>query len=882
MSTFQRWWSRLVGSFAGTRSDEEFAEELETHLQFEIDELLKKGKSPAEARREALIRTGGIELAKEAYREQRGIPMIDQLRRDVAYALRTLRNAPGFTAVVVATLALGIGASTAVFTAVDAVLLHPLAYPEADRLVGLWLNGRGSSVGPGEYAAVRQRTRTMEEVAAWSGWTFAVTGDGDAEEIEGARVTTNLPGMLGALPLYGRTFREEESLPWPGPTYAGGSAALLSYGFWQRRYGGDPEVVGRTITIDGMGVPIVGVLPESFDFPSPRVELWLPIAVDPSEAPAGGGAYTLLGRLREGVSPEDALLDARGIATALRNEHADRFPTNYGEAAEVLALRDALVGSTKQTLLLLFGAVGCVLLVACANLANLFLARATGRRREMSIRAALGAGRSRLVRQSVTEHLTLACLGAVLGLALAQWGARLFASTLPPDLIGSTEITVSGRALVFAVVLTGLAGLLSGIMPALRTAQGEPNVPLREAGRGASSGPDHRRLLASLVVAELALAIVLVLGAGLTLQSFWSLSRQDPGFRPEGVLTFRASPPESFYSQAPQRERLTASVLERAAGLPGVVSAGATHILPLGGGNWSNRLEVEARPLPPGQNGPAVSWQVVTPEYFQTLGVPLLAGRGFTPADRADDQPVAVISETVRRQVFPSEDPIGRRVRTGFDGEQWVTIVGVVGDTKDRDLASGTWLQIYRPHSQVPIGSMSYMIRTEGDPLAVAETMREVVADLDENVPVSEIQRLEDVVARSIALPRLLMLLLVGFGVVSILLAALGVYGVTSYAVGQRTREFGIRLALGARPVDMLYQVVAAGVKLALLGLLLGISTFVVLVPFLESRLYEIEPFDAPTFTVVVVLLWVVALLGSYLPARRAAGVDPLTSLAQG
>ncbi|MQA89649.1 MAG: FtsX-like permease family protein [Gemmatimonas sp.] len=812
-------------------------------------------------------------------RRQRVQTMMRGLGKDLRYAFRTVARQPGFAAVIVLTLGLGIGANTAVFSAVDSVLLRPLPYPDADRLVAVWLDGRGEPIGPATYSAVRDGSRTLEDVAAWSGWGFTVTGDGGAEAVQGARISTNLPQMLGVVPLHGRTFVEEEALPWGGPAYAGGNAALLSYGFWQRRYGGDPAVVGRTITIDGMPVPVVGVMPESFDFPSPTAELWTPIAVEPSEEPSAGGAYRLVGRLRDGVSPEDALSEMRGLAGALRNEYPDGFPDRWGEQSEVVPLRDDLVGPTKQTLFILLGAVTFVLLVGCANVANLFLARATGRRSEMAIRTALGAGRWRLVRQLLTEQTVLACLGALLGLILALWGARIFAEALPPDLTGAREIGISGRVLGFTVTLTAVAGLLSGIVPALRTARGELQFTLGEAGRSGTLGRDRHRLLGSLVVTQLAVALVLVVGASLMLQSFWRLSQQDPGFRAEGVLTFRAAAPEAFYPDASQRTQLTAGILERVSALPGVASAGAIHLLPLGGSNWGNALQVESRPLLPGQDGPTVAWRVATPEYFGTVGVPLLAGRGFTPTDRTGAPPVAVISETLARQVFPGDDPLGERVRTGFDGEAWTTIVGVVGDTKDLDLASTTLPQIYRPHAQVSLAGMTYMIRTREDPLSLAGPAREIVADLDANVPVSDVQPMDDVISQSIAEPRFLMLLLGAFGAAGLLLAAVGIYGVISYAVGQRTREFGIRLALGARPADLLYHVLGGGAKLGLLGLLIGISGSALLARFLESVLYEIEPLDGPTFAVVAVVLASVALLGSYVPARRAARVNPVISL---
>ena len=804
------------------------------------------------------------------------------LTGDARLGVRTIRKAPAFALALIATLAIGIGANTAIFSAIEALLLRPLPYPDADCIVAISLAGQGiSPSSPETYAAIRDRTSTIEDLAGWSGWTFTVTGDGEAERVQGARVTPSLLRLLGGVPVLGRPFLEEETRPWPGTANAGGSAAMLSHGYWERRHGGDPSVVGRTMTIDGMDVPIVGVLPDSFAFPSPDTELWLPAAIDPSTPPAPGGYLRLIGRLHAHATPESARADVRSIARQLHTDDPGRFPEQYRSEAALVPLRDDLVGPTRSRLLLLFGAVGAVLLIGCANVANLLLARATGRRSEMSIRAALGAGRHRLVRQVLTEHMVLVGVGALLGLAMAWWGARLLSASLPPAVTGGAHVGLNGRVLAFSIGLTILVGVLSGIVPAARTACGDSEGALRDAGRGAGAGRDRRRLLDALVVSEVAIALVLLVGAGLVLQSFWRLSRQDPGFRAENVLTFRASVPDATYS-FDRTGQFTDALLDRLAALPGARTVGAVHLLPLGGSNWGGSLSVEGRSPPsPGVTGPAAYWRVATPEYFRAIGIPLLAGRAFSDDDRAGTPPVALIGQTLARELFPGEDPIGRRVRTDFEGEDWATIVGVVGDTKDVDLGGTHFPQMYRPFAQFRLGAMTYAIRTDGDPLALARAARAAVAELDPNVPVGEMQLLEDVLTGSIAQPRLVMRRLAAFGVVSLLLAVLGIYGVISYDVGQRTREFGIRLALGARPADVLRQVVGDGARLAAIGLFIGAGGAWLLTRFLERELYETRAHDPLTLTAMAILLGGAALLGSYLPARRAAGVDPMASLAE-
>ncbi|HEX2190751.1 MAG TPA: ABC transporter permease [Longimicrobiaceae bacterium] len=795
---------------------------------------------------------------------------MDALLQDLRYAARALLRSPGFAAMAILTLALGIGVNTTLFSTVDAVLLRPLPYADAGRLVSLWMNEPGASVNKETLEALRARTPSLQGLAGYSGWGFTLTGQGEPEALAGAKGTADLFRVLGARPLLGRTFLPEDGEPGRTP------AVVLGHGLWRRRFGGDRGVVGRAITLDGNPAVVVGVMPAEFSFPTREAELWLPAPVDPANrGDYTTGYLTLVGRLRPGGSAEGAAAEARAVARGLRELHPDRYTDAFGREAAVVPLRDTLVGDTGAALLLLLGAVGFVLLIACLNVANLLLVRAAARGREMAVRAALGAGRGRVVRQLLTESSLLALLGGAAGLLLAYWGVQLLGGLLPAELPGADEVRIDARVLAFTAALSLGVGLLAGLAPALLASRTELGGALRErSGSGAGRGR-WSWLRSALVPSQVALALVLTLGAGLMLRSFRELRAVDPGFRAGGVLTLRVLPPSAGYAEAERRVAYWDAVLSRLAALPGVESVGAIHLLPLGGSNWNPPLTIEGR-----EDRPVVDWRVATPGYFATAGVPVLRGRGFTAADREGAPPVALVSATLARTLFPGEDPIGRRVHTGFEGKgNWVEIVGVVGDTRDQTLAGAPNPQMYRPQAQAAMNAMTVMVRSRLDPALLAPSAREAVWSVDRDVPVSDVQPLERVVAESIARPRLLVLLLGGFGALALLLGGIGIYGVVSYGADRRSREFGVRMALGARPGEVLRLVLAGAGRLAAVGLAAGVAASLALTRLLAGQLYGVRPTDPATYLAVAALLAAVVLLAAYLPARRATRVDPVVAL---
>ena len=854
--------------FSRDRYESDLDRELRFHLEMETAANLELGMSPEDARRAALLSFGGMEKAKEECRDASGLRWLETLGQDLRYGARLLARSPGFTAAAVLTLALGIGANTAIFSVADAVFLRPLPFAEPERLTAIWLDATDSSVSKAQYAEVRA-AKSFEDVAAYSAWGFSLTGAGEPEQLKGARVTTNLFRLLGIRPALGRGFIPEEGTP------GRGRVAVLGHGLWHRRFAADPQIAGKAITLNGEKYTVVGVMPAGFHFPERDFsDLWLPLTMDPAGEDYNVGYLLEVGRLAPGVSTARATAEVREIVRRLRKDD----PEAEGLAeSRVVPLQSELAGDLRPALLVLLAAVGFVLLIACVNVANLLLARASVRQQEIAVRLALGAGRSRLLRQLLTESVLLAGLGCAAGVLFAMVGVGPLAEGFLAGAPRLNEVAVDGRILLFSIALSLAAGLLFGLVPALRSSAPDLQSGLKEGGRSGGGNPARQRLRSALVVTEIALALVLVAGAGLLIQSLWRLYRVDPGFRADNVLSFRLSLPSARYAEDPQVRAFYESVLERLAGLPGVLSAGAVHLTPLGGSNWNPSLRVEGRA---GKVLGSVDWRVATPGYFRTVGIPLLAGRAFDGSDRADASGVALVNQTFARRVFPGESPLGRRINTGFEGkDEWVTIVGVIGDVKHHGLAVPPEPEMYRPFAQNPIGSMTVMLRTSSDPLGVAADARKAVWDLDGDVPVSEVQPLEDVVAKSMAQPRSVTALLAVFAGIALLLGAVGIYGVMAYAVAHRRHEIGIRMALGARRGDVLRLILVQGAVLALLGLLAGLPLTAAATRLLRSLLFGIAPTDPLTLAGVSLLLALVALLASYLPARRAMEVDPVQAL---
>jgi predicted permease len=803
---------------------------------------------------------------------------MNTLWQDLRYSLRLLLKRPGFTLVAVITLALGIGANTAIFSVVNAVLIRPLPFKQSERLVKVWPQQAQTSVSKAEMVEIREHSQSFADLAAYSGWSFTLTGGDEPAKLSGARTTATFFSLLGVDAELGRTFLPDEDQP------DRSHVVMLSHGLWQSRFGADQNIIGQAITIDGESHTVVGVLRPDFKFPDNQfpkfnLELIVPAPLDPNDGNDFSAHYlNLVGRLQPGVTVEQAQSEVASIIHNARAKFA-RAPDNYGLQASVTGLQEEMIGDTRSTLLILLGAVGFVLLIACANVANLHLARTTARRREIAIRTALGARRGRIVRQLLTESVLLALAGGAAGVLLALWGIDLLVALLPAEVPRLNAIGIDGRVLGFSLGLSMLTGVLFGLAPALQASKPDLQAALKEGGKTSTTGAG-RRLRNLLVVAEVALALMLVIGAGLLIKSFWRRQQVDPGFKAQNVLSLQVAPPSAAYKDNSRKRVFYRQVIERIAALPGVSAVGGIHLLPMGGSNWNPDIRVEDHPLPDGEELPSVDWRLITPGYFQAMRIPLIKGRFFTEADHEKTASVAIINETLARAYWPNEDPIGKRIRSGFEGKEWVPIVGVVGDVKEQSLDTPTHLEMYRPYEQSPfMPFMTLMVRTDADPAALAAVIRNEVWAIDKDVPLADIQPLAQVVSESISRPRSTMLLLAVFAGVALLLGSIGIYGVIAYAVAQRTQEIGIRMALGASSRDVLRMVIGQGMRLILAGVALGIGGALAATRALESLLFGVSATDALTFAVVALLLALVALLACWIPARRAAKVDPMVAL---
>ncbi len=796
--------------------------------------------------------------------------MIARATSDLRFAIRSLSRRPSFTAVAVLTVALGVGANTAVFSVVNGILLRPLPYPEADRLVSVWPE---SFVSYQEIEAFGEGLRTQEGVGGIVlSWNATLTGSGTAAQLRGARTTPNLFEVLRVPAVIGRAFLPSDGVPGAEPT------VLLSHEVWRGRFGSDAAIVGRRIDLDGVPHTVIGVMPAGFTLARNDTEIWQPLILDREEWYYTGGAMIAVGRLVPGATADAASGELRALAEALRAELG--LPDDYAVGASVIPLKDRLVGDVRATLLLLLGAVGFILLIAATNTGNLLLARTLGRGRELAVRTALGASRSRIALHLVVEAGVLAAAGALVALGLALVGLRVVVAMLPPETPRLHEVGLDPTVLLACGGLAALAALVFGLVPAVVAARADAGAALAGARGVAGAGRSGTRLRVGFVVAEVALAMVLFVGAGLMLRTLANYGRVDPGFDARNVLAMNVQPTGASFREPEARLAFYVELFRSVAALPGVRSVGAIQHIPLSGGGWSSPIEVEGQPAEEGAALPLAGWRVVGGDYFATLRIPLRRGRTFDDTDVVGGAPVMIVNEALARRTWPGEDPLGKRIRAErATAGEWATVIGVVGDVRHDALDATPGPEIYRPLTQYIHGGMTLAVRTDGEPLRSAGAVQAAVWSISEDVPVSNVRTLEQVSEESLAQPRLIATLLGIFAGVGLLLGLVGVYGVVAYSVARRRREIGIRVAVGAMPIDVARSIVGTGLRLACVGAAIGLVAALLLSRAMEGMVFGIGVHDPLTLVATTAVIVATAGLASLVPGRRAALLDPMEAL---
>ncbi len=867
--------------FRRRRREEDLDEEVQAHLRMAAHEHAEQGETAEEARASVAREFGNVELVKEVTRDVWGVRWLETLGQDLRYGTRQLRKNPGFTAVAVFTLALGIGANTAMFSVVNAVLLDPLPYREPSRLVTLWDTSTAfGSPAPGsmtdpDYVELRAQNQVFDDAAAFHGQTFNLTGAGEPERLLGASVSPHLFHLLGVAPALGRGFASDEE-------QAGqGNVVLLSYQLWERRFGANPAAVGKSIMLDGASFTVVGVMPPFFDFPN-QSSIWSPLVLTSDQSNA---MDKIVARLKPGVTLERARKDVAVIGHRLNQQN--HRPDSGEEGFSLVFLQDSMVSKIRPALIVLLAAVGLVLLIAFVNVANLLLARATARQHEISVRFALGASRGRILRQGLTESVLLAVMGGSLGMLLAAWCRNFLVSLMPqslaePGIIGRmTTIHLDARVFGFTLLASLGGAVLFGLVAGLKVSSTNTQPSLQQAAKTLTPSTHLLSLRNTLVVAEYALTLVLLISAGLLIKSFVRLMEVDPGFQPERVLIANLELPPTQYQTDTQMKEFHDSVMQRIASLPGVRAVGTvSYGLPLYGGGLLGDFNIEGLPEPPHS---MVNKLVVSSGYFRAMGIRIEEGREFDEHDGDKSQPVAIVSESVARRFWPRGDALGKRLHLGFEGSPWYSAVGVAVDVKQTGLEKEAPLAIYVPYSQAPrsffLSFMTIATRTDSDPLSMANALRHAVRAVDPNMPLFDVTSMEQLVYQSVSTPRFNAFLLAGFASLALVLAVVGIYGVTSYSVTQRTHEIGIRMALGAERVDVLRMVVRQGLRLVGLGTAIGVVAAFAVTKVLRTMLFGVQPTDALTYFTVAAALIGVSLLATCIPARRATKVDPLVAL---
>ena len=894
---------RLAGVFVRRRREQELARELESHLELHIDDNLRAGMSPEEARRVALVRLGGIEQTKERYRDRAGLPWLEMAIQDLRGSVRLMRRTPGFTLVAMLTLAIGIGANTIMFSVVHAVLLRPLPYHEPARLVlvqALGQRGGPITTAAPDFYAFRARSATMDFLDAYYSGAFNLTGGLEAERLPGLIVSSGFFASLGTPPVLGRGFIAADE------QWGAHRVVVLTDGVWKRRFGANPAIVGETITLNAQPYTVVGVLPPSFSFLGRDLQVFVPMAFAPGDNLNSHNNYflSMFGRLKPGTTTAMAAADFAGVTEQIIREQ----PLNAGMSISISPLREVLVRDVRRSVLILFGAVACVLLIACANLANLLLARGAVREREVAVRTALGATRSRLFRQLLTESVVLAATGGLAGLLVAYLavdGLNLLSQRILPR---AEAIRVDAAVMAFTLAASVLTGVLFGLVPAFKTSAAKMSAGLKDGARGASAGSSHR-LRAAFVVAEVALSLMLLIGAGLMVKSMYRMLNVDTGFEPQGVVTTLVSlSPQRYVDPNLEREfsprayaraaQFFSAAIDAIRTVPGVAAAGAVNGLPLMGEIWSKSLTLLDRPLPAGlRELPQYQFRVVAGDYFRAMGIRVLSGRPLGDGDTVDSPPVVVVNREAVRAFWNRADPIGkmvslnppravlpadilRRLAAAFEPAKF-TVVGVVDDVRNGGLTSAVLPTVYAPFAQASEGTMNMFlaVRADGDPMTVVPAIRERIRQIDPNQPLASIQTMAARVATSVSQQRTQVTVLAMFAVIAVFLAAIGIYGVMSYWVSERKKEIGIRIALGAeRQAVMRLVLRQAGTVLAI-GLAAGTAGALMATRVLQSLLFEVSATDPAIFAIFVTALAASGWIAAYIPARRATRFDPIVTL---
>ena len=863
--------------FHKDRVDHEFTEEIQAYLDMLTETKISQGLTPEEARRNALVELGGVEQVHEKVREIRMGQLLETAWRDIRFGVRALVHSPIFSVVTVLSLALGIGANTAIFSVVNGLLLRPLPFPESERIVDVWHTPPQQSfpgldkfsVSPANYLDWKAQSGSFEQIAVYSYTGFSLSTSNDPLPLIGAAVSSDFFSVLRTNAMHGRTFTTDEEQP------GRDQVAVIGHGLWQRAFGANPNIIGQTVTINSRSFTVVGVMPAGFEFPR-EADLWVPLAWDDKERQIRSiHDYLVVARLKQNVSREQAQAEMSTISSRLEQQYPEE---NRGWGAVVIPLREDVVGDIRLALLVLFCAVGFVLLIACANVANLMLARGANRQKEIAVRIALGAGRARLIRQLLTEGVLLAVSGGVLGLLLAILGSKMLVQL--GNLPNSGDIGIDTWTLGFTLLVSFGVGIMIGIVPALQLTRTNLSDTLKQGSGRTGGSPIKQHTRKALVISEVALSLVLLIGAGLMIRSFWKLQNVHPGFDTNNALTMSVALTPLRYSEPQQQLAFLDRALERIRAVPGVVSVGATTTIPLGGGGSTQPFSIEGRPAGTVAEQPMAQTRYITSDYFQAIGIPLRQGRFFSDHDRDNSMAVVIISEAMARRFWPGENPIGKRLTPSFHHEQGPReIVGVVGDVKASGLDVDSAAMMYMPYKQSPRPYMSFVVRTASNPESLVQPVSTAIYSIDKEQALTDVETMDQVLTKSLSGRRFNMTLLLTFAGVALMLAAVGVYGVMNYTVTLRRRELGIRMALGAGRMDVLRLVLRQGLMLTLIGVAAGLISAYALTRLMASLLYGVTATDYLTFASVSAVLIVVGVAASYIPARRATKVNPTIAL---